>query len=221
MEGPMRTIFAFFPAALAMLIINSCLKVETDGDLSSLSPAIAMQLTVENKGDLPATVKIRHVYSGEWKDGKAEYTPWSAIEVAGGESRTINHETTSYVYKGKSQAMSGFILFNEYFYRDMNMHHDEDRSSFELEITRRGMTRRLAGYDTESGAFTETGLGDLRMISAIWGMAVKLHHKGWQDGIFFITIPYILLSTLTIERNGTCTFEYTNIYESGTTEFPD
>ncbi|MDR3160386.1 MAG: hypothetical protein LBU28_02090 [Spirochaetaceae bacterium] len=186
-----------------------------------LSPAIAMQIIVENKGDLPATVKIRHVYSGEWKDGKAEYSDWSTIELAGGESRTINHETTSYVYKGKRQEMSGFILFNDYLFNDMNMRHDNDSSSFELEITRRGMTRRLAGYDTKDGAFIETGLGDLKMVLDIPSMVTILHHKGGQDGIFFITIPYILLANLTIESNGTCKFEYTNIYESGNTEFPD
>ncbi|MHB9291601.1 hypothetical protein Holit_00679 [Hollandina sp. SP2] len=78
----------------------------------------------------------------------------------------------------------------------------------------------VAGYDTEDRAFTEAGLGNIKIMDIVipGGWVTELHHRG-QGEAFCITIPYVLEASLTIETNGTCTFEYKHIYESDNTNF--
>jgi hypothetical protein len=170
-------------------------------------PVIAMQIAVENKLDTHVSLRIRHVYFSSWASNPTIYSDWSAIDLAAATSETIGNETASYRYENEDRKMTGFILLDSLL--NKKFEEADGSSSFEIEITTEDETICLAGYKTETSEFTETELGDLQIehIPYPGGRASWMYFK---DNHCLITVPFLLQASLSINADGTCTFEYDN-----------
>ena len=150
--------------SLALVSALSCFIAGCDNavieDVMVPPPAIALLITVTNRADAAAAVKIRHarIFDGCDTSKTWSYSSWNEpVSVEPGGVQRLAPETVRYQYKNEEREMSGFILWEEAATGQFT--HLAGTSSFDLELTMGGRTIRLAGYETEAPGFDGAGLG--------------------------------------------------------------
>ena len=141
--------FKFIKAVLIIIITILCF-ISCPGHTESAVPVenFALDLTVENKMDVPITVKIRNYFKvgrdGAWWGGDAwvVFSEWSSETVTNFEIKPISNRTTE-----------NFVI------TDPNFNIGNDIiSSFEIIVETQGGAVYLAGYETEDPLYDATGL---------------------------------------------------------------
>jgi hypothetical protein len=211
----MRRILILF-ALIAPVFTLSC-EVDNVKEVPMPPPAIALQITAINNMATPVTIRMRHVYCGSWTSGRRVYSDWITVPLAAGDSQLLGGETVEYHYKGNNGTMSGFILWDNVFIDSMK--YSGDSSSFELEIQTAAAAIVFAGYKTADALFAETGLGDLK-IALLGPPGGWLPEFFYEDQDSLIAIPYVINANLTINADGTYSFEYTNLDGHGVFDYP-